>query len=123
MNYLLRGFAIVSKKYGPIICFGMCGFVLASITQEFARGIAIRKRNTGQGMASALIGMVLRGKRRYGGYLVHLGIMLMFIGLAGSAYQTEKTAKLGPGQSDRRSAATPCASTSWRTRRIGRRRW
>ncbi len=99
MNYLLRGFALVSKKYGPIICFGMCGFVLASITQEFWRGIAIRKRNTGQGMASALIGMVLRGKRRYGGYLVHLGIMLMFIGWAGSAYQTEKTARLGPGQS------------------------
>ena len=99
MNYVLRGFAIVSKKYGPIICFGMCGFVLASITQEFWRGIAIRKRNTGQGMASAFIGMVLRGKRRYGGYLVHLGIMLMFIGWAGSAYQTEKTARLAPGQS------------------------
>jgi cytochrome c-type biogenesis protein CcmF len=99
MNYVLRGFAIVSKKYGPIICFGMCGFVLASITQEFWRGIAIRKRNTGQGIASSFIGMVLRGKRRYGGYLVHLGIMLMFIGWAGSAYQKEKTAKLGPGQS------------------------
>ena len=74
-------------------------------------------------MASAFIGMVLRGKRRYGGYLVHLGIMLMFFGWAGSAYQTEKTARLAPGQSDRRSTATPCASTSWRTKRIGRKRW
>jgi len=97
MNYLLRGFALISKKYGPILCFGMCGFVLASIAQEFWRGIAIRKRNTGQGAASAFIGMVLRGKRRYGGYLVHLGIMLMFIGFAGSAYQKEKTAKMAPG--------------------------
>jgi len=51
------------------------------------------------GLGSALLGMVLRGKRRYGGYLVHIGIMLMFIGWAGSAYQSEKTAKLGPGQS------------------------
>jgi cytochrome c-type biogenesis protein CcmF len=99
MNYLLRGFALVSKKYGPIICFGLCGFVLASIAQEYARGIAVRRRNTGQGVLSAFLGMVVRGKRRYGGYLVHIGIMLMFFGWAGSAYQKEKTAKLGPGQS------------------------
>jgi cytochrome c-type biogenesis protein CcmF len=97
MNYLLRTFAIVSKKYGPVICFGLCGFVLASIVQEFWRGIAIRKRNTGQGVMSALLGMILRGKRRYGGYLVHIGIMLMFIGWAGSAYQTEATKRVAPG--------------------------
>jgi cytochrome c-type biogenesis protein CcmF len=98
MNYLLRTFAIVSKKYGPVICFGLCAFVLVSIAQEFVRGLAIRRRNTGQGIGSALIGMILRGKRRYGGYLVHIGIMLMFFGWAGSAYQKEKTAKLAPGQ-------------------------
>jgi cytochrome c-type biogenesis protein CcmF len=98
MNYLLRTFAIISKKYGPLICFGLCGFVLASIAQEFYRGASIRKRNTGQGLTSSVLGMILRGKRRYGGYLVHLGIMLMFFGWAGSAYQIEKTAKLGPGQ-------------------------
>ena len=69
------------------------------------------------------MGMVLRGKRRYGGYLVHVGIVLMFVGFAGSAYQKEKTAKLGPGPDDEDRQATPCASTSWRTRRIGRRRW
>jgi cytochrome c-type biogenesis protein CcmF len=72
--------------------------VVASIAQEFWRGIAIRRRNTGQSVGSAFIGMVLRGKRRYGGYLVHIGIMLMFVGFAGSAYQKEKTAKLAPGQ-------------------------
>ena len=98
MNYLLRTFAIISKRFGPVICFGLCAFVLTSIVQEFARGVAIRKRNTGQSLGSALIGMVLRGKRRYGGYLVHIGIMMMFFGWAGSAYQIEKTAKLAPGQ-------------------------
>src|SRR5262249_33069782 len=98
MNYVLRTFAILSKKYGPVLCFGLCGFVLASIAQEFARGTAIRRRNTGQGVLSALIGLVLRNKRRYGGYLVHIGIMLMFFGWAGSAYQKEKVAKLNPGE-------------------------
>ncbi len=48
MNYLLRTFAIISKRFGPVICFALCAFVLASIAQEFARGVAIRKRNTGQ---------------------------------------------------------------------------
>ena len=98
VNYLMRGFALVSKKYGPVLCFGLCGFVLASIVQEYARGIGVRRRNTGQGVLSAFIGMVVRGKRRYGGYLVHIGIMLMFLGWAGSAYQKESVAKVTPGQ-------------------------
>jgi cytochrome c-type biogenesis protein CcmF len=98
VNYVMRTFAIVSKQYGPVICFGLCGFVLASIVQEFSRGAAIRRRNTGQSVGSAVIGMILRGKRRYGGYLVHIGIMLMFLGWASSSYQMEKTAKLAPGQ-------------------------
>jgi cytochrome c-type biogenesis protein CcmF len=98
MNYVLRTFALVSKKWGPVICFGLCGFVLASIAQEFARGAAVRRRNTGQGFGSAMLGMILRGKRRYGGYLVHIGIMLMFLGWAGSAYQKEKVAKVSPGE-------------------------
>jgi len=97
VNYLLRGFAILSKKFGPVICFGLCAWVLASISQEYWRGIAVRRRNTGQDVFSATIGMLIRGRRRYGGYLVHLGVMLMFIGFAGSAFQKEKTAKLGPG--------------------------
>ena len=106
VNYLLRTFAIVSKKYGPVICFGMCGFVLASIVQEFARGTAVRRRNTGQDWLSAVLGMIGRGKRRYGGYLVHIGIMLMFFGWAGSAYQIETTAKLAPGQTAKLGAYT-----------------
>ena len=58
------------------------------------------------------IGMVLRGKRRYGGYIVHLGIVLMFIGFAGSAYQKENDRRSSrPAQTTRRQA-TPCASTS-----------
>ena len=53
---------------------------------------------------SALIGMVLRGKRRYGGYLVHVGIVLMFFGFAGSAYQKERDrqARARPDGEDRR---------------------
>ncbi|HVZ87078.1 MAG TPA: cytochrome c-type biogenesis CcmF C-terminal domain-containing protein [Polyangia bacterium] len=80
-----------------VICFAFCAFTGATITQEFARGVAIRKRNTGQDAVSSLMGMVLRGKRRYGGYVVHVGIVLMFIGFAGTAYKKETDVKLVPG--------------------------
>jgi cytochrome c-type biogenesis protein CcmF len=43
------------------------------------------------------MGMVIRGKRRYGGYVVHVGIVLMFIGFAGTAYKKETDIKLVPG--------------------------
>jgi cytochrome c-type biogenesis protein CcmF len=80
-----------------VICFGFCAFTTATITQEFARGMSVRKRNTGQDAVSALMGMVIRGKRRYGGYIVHVGIVLMFIGFAGVAYKKESDVKLVPG--------------------------
>ena len=77
-----------------VICFGFCAFTTATITQEFVRGVAVRKRNTGQDAVSSLMGMVIRGKRRYGGYIVHVGIVLMFIGFAGTAYKKEMDVKL-----------------------------
>jgi cytochrome c-type biogenesis protein CcmF len=80
-----------------VICFGFCAFTVTTITQEFARGVAVRKRNTGQDALSAMMGMVIRGKRRYGGYIVHVGIVLMFVGFAGQAYKRESDAKLIPG--------------------------
>jgi cytochrome c-type biogenesis protein CcmF len=80
-----------------VICFGFCAFTTATITQEFARGVSVRKRNTGQDAVSSLMGMVIRGKRRYGGYIVHVGIVLMFIGFAGTAYKKEMDVKLVPG--------------------------
>ncbi len=82
-----------------VICFGFCAFTVATIAQEFARGVSIRRRNTGQDAVSALMGMVIRGKRRYGGYIVHVGIVLMFLGFAGTAYKKETDVKLVPGAS------------------------
>src|SRR3954469_10774812 len=79
-----------------VICFGFCAFTTATIAQEFARGVSIRRRNTGQDAVSALMGMVIRGKRRYGGYIVHVGIVLMFLGFAGTAYKKEMDVKLMP---------------------------
>jgi cytochrome c-type biogenesis protein CcmF len=89
----------LGESVPAVLCFGFCAFTLTTVVQEFARGIGIRKRNTGQDALSAFMGMVLRGKRRYGGYIVHVGIVLMFLGFAGTAYKKESDAKLVPGAS------------------------
>jgi cytochrome c-type biogenesis protein CcmF len=87
----------IQTSWAAVICFAFCAFVVGTITQEFARGIAIRKKNTGTDAVSAMLGMVIRGRRRYGGYVVHVGIVLMFVGFAGTAYQKESEVRVEPG--------------------------
>ncbi|MES1164476.1 MAG: cytochrome c-type biogenesis CcmF C-terminal domain-containing protein, partial [Verrucomicrobiota bacterium] len=72
--------------------------VFTTISQEFVRNLIIRKKNTGGDVVSAGIGMVLRNRRRYGGYLVHIGIVFMFLGFAGTAYQKEMETHVEPGK-------------------------
>jgi cytochrome c-type biogenesis protein CcmF len=93
---IFAGFGI--ESWAPIICFGFCAFTATTIAQEFWRGTQVRKRNTGSDLITSLLGMILRGRRRYGGYLVHMGIVLMFLGFAGQAYQKDEEVHLKPGQ-------------------------
>jgi cytochrome c-type biogenesis protein CcmF len=83
----------------PIFCYGLCAFTLATIVQEFVRGVAVRRKQTGGDPFTSMVGLVLRGQRRYGGYIIHLGIVLMFVGWAGNSYQTTVDASLQKGQS------------------------
>jgi cytochrome c-type biogenesis protein CcmF len=77
----------------------ICTFVVVGHLQEFWRGTRVRMRNAGEGFLTALFELVTRAKRRYGGYLVHLGLVTMYFGFTGSAYDTDKEAALRPGQS------------------------
>ena len=79
-------------------CFALCAFVTGTIVQEFVRGGNVRRRSTGTDLLTAIIGLVGRNKRRYGGYIVHLGIMLMFLGFAGSGFKQDKQVSLKPGE-------------------------
>jgi cytochrome c-type biogenesis protein CcmF len=80
------------------ICFVMCAFVTATILQEFVRGARVRQEGTGTDLFTALVGVVGRSKRRYGGYIVHLGIVLIFFGFAGEGFKMEEQVLLKPGQ-------------------------
>ncbi len=80
------------------ICFALCIFVTVSILQEFWRGTRVRKETTGTDLFTALVGLVGRNKRRYGGYIVHVGIVLIFLGFAGDGFKQEEQVLLRPGQ-------------------------
>jgi len=75
----------------------LCVFVTAAIIQDVHRGAMVR-RGHGETYAVALGRLVARNPRRYGGYVVHLGIILLFAGMAGSAFGTERDAVLARGQ-------------------------
>lgn len=81
------------------LCFAFSGLVLGTILQEFWRGARVRQTTTGTDLFTALVGLVGRNKRRYGGYVVHVGVVLIFLGFAGSnGFKLEETGELRPGQ-------------------------
>ncbi|RPH64690.1 MAG: heme lyase CcmF/NrfE family subunit [Acidobacteria bacterium] len=80
------------------ICFGLCAFVAGTITQEFWRGTLVRKNSTKSDVLTALVGLVSRSRRRYGGYIVHVGVVLIFLGFAGEGYKQEEQVLLKAGQ-------------------------
>jgi cytochrome c-type biogenesis protein CcmF len=80
------------------LCFALCGFVTGTIVQEFWKGAAIRSRNSGTDLLTALVGLVGKNKRRYGGYIVHVGITLICFGFAGNARKLDEQVLLKPGQ-------------------------
>ncbi|MDB4974458.1 MAG: Cytochrome c heme lyase subunit CcmF [Myxococcaceae bacterium] len=92
---------VLAAIYGasPGLSVLMCTFVLGTILQEFWRGTAVRRKNAKEGVLVALVELVSRAKRRYGGYIVHAGLVSMYFGFTGAAYDVDKEAALKPGQS------------------------
>jgi cytochrome c-type biogenesis protein CcmF len=91
-------YALGVRVWSSGICFALCAFVAATIGQEFIRGAAVRRGATGTDIVTAMIGLVGRSRRRYGGYIVHLGIVLMFLGFAGEGFKKEAQVELKPGE-------------------------
>jgi cytochrome c-type biogenesis protein CcmF len=81
-----------------ILALVLAAFVTATIGQEFVRGVGARHRLHGEHYALAFARLVGRNRRRYGGYIVHLGIVTYFVGFTGAAFKTELEASLKPGE-------------------------
>ena len=82
-----------------LLAMAIGGFVVATVTQEFARGTRARHRQYHEAVPVALGRLVARNRRRYGGYVVHIGIVVLFVAFAGMAFKTETEATLRPGES------------------------
>jgi cytochrome c-type biogenesis protein CcmF len=82
-----------------LVSFGLCMFVTASIVSEFWKGASAIRAKNGIGFIPAAIELTHRNTRRYGGYLVHMGIVFMFIGYTGAAFNQDVTKEVAPGSS------------------------
>ncbi len=92
-------FAVGMRDFATVMAFALSAFVTATIAQEFWRGARARGSATGEPFYKALGALTWRNKRRYGGYVIHMGIVFMAIGIAGSgSFQQETERTLLPGQ-------------------------
>lgn len=90
-----------SRDLWALLTFALCTFVTATITQEFWRGTRARMRNAKESVGEAFTNLLSRAKRRYGGYIVHFGMVLGFIAFAGNAFNMEAEKQLTPGEKTR----------------------
>ena len=82
------------------LAFGLSAFVVGTITLEYWRGISSRVRHQGERIVQAAWELTMRNKRRFGGYIVHLGMAILFVGIAASsAYQEVGEVRLRLGES------------------------
>ncbi|MFQ5886146.1 MAG: heme lyase CcmF/NrfE family subunit, partial [Anaerolineae bacterium] len=92
-------FLLGVREWYALLSFTVCAFVMVTILSEFYRGLRARRRLYGENHFSALINLLRRHRRRYGGYIVHLGVVLLTIGVVGSTlYKAETEAHLNPGE-------------------------
>jgi cytochrome c-type biogenesis protein CcmF len=87
------------RDFYALIALGLAGFVAGTIAQEFHRGVRARRRMHGEPAPLALARLVGRNRRRYGGYLVHVGVLVYFVAFSGMAFRRETEATLKPGES------------------------
>jgi cytochrome c-type biogenesis protein CcmF len=68
------------------LTFSLAAFVLTAIFSEFYKGARVIGQKSGQNLLASMVRLTRRNTRRYGGYIVHFGIVLIFIGIAGQAF-------------------------------------
>ncbi len=80
-----------------LMTFSLAAAVATAITSEFLRGAAVLHRQTLRSLPESMLLLVRRNTRRYGGYIVHLGLVVIFIGFAGYAFNRNSEMPMGPG--------------------------
>src|SRR5687768_1245191 len=92
-------FALGVHNIPALLSYTFGSLVLATIAQEFYKGVSARHRMYGEARLVALPRLVARNRRRYGGYIVHLGVVVIFAAFAGMAFKREFDLTLKAGDS------------------------
>ena len=88
-----------TRSVTALIMFTLAGFVFGGVVQDLWRGTRARRAVSGEPVPLALVSLVRRNRRRYGGYLAHLGIITLFVGVAASSsFKDVQDVALNPGQ-------------------------
>ena len=90
-------FALGVRHFYAITCLMLSCFVTLTIASEFFRGARVIHARTGMNYVSSVVHLTLRNTRRYGGYVVHFGMVLIFVGLAGAAFNQDVQMAMRPG--------------------------
>jgi cytochrome c-type biogenesis protein CcmF len=80
-----------------LVTFTLAAGVITAIGAEFLRGASVVATQTGKNLLASTVLLVRRNTRRYGGYIVHFGIVVMFIGIAGGAFNQSHEQEMGAG--------------------------
>jgi len=91
--------ALGLRDFYAVVALALAGFAAGTIVQEFYRGVRARRRMHGESVPLAFARLIGRNRRRYGGYIVHAGILIYFVAFAGMAFKREREATLKPGES------------------------
>ena len=94
-------FALGVHNLYALMTFVLSAFVTGTVAMEFYRGAKVIAKKQSMAFASAIIELTHRNTRRYGGYLVHMGIVFLFIGFAGLAFVQEGQLEMRVGETMR----------------------
>jgi cytochrome c-type biogenesis protein CcmF len=93
-------FVVYTQKFGALLGFFIIALVIFVTAYEYWRGVRARQRSQGENFATAFWNLTGRNRRRYGGYIIHISMMLMAIGILGiEIFQTETQGTLAAGES------------------------
>jgi cytochrome c-type biogenesis protein CcmF len=77
------------RDFTAIIAYAFAAFVAMTVVQEFYKGVGARRRMYGDTIPIAFTRLIARNRRRYGGYIVHMGVVVIFCAFAGLAFKKE----------------------------------
>jgi cytochrome c-type biogenesis protein CcmF len=87
----------MQSTFFSLVAFTLSAGVITAIVEEFTRGARVVRTQTGKNLLSSALLLTHRNTRRYGGYIIHFGIVVMFIGIAGGAFNQAREMEMSYG--------------------------